>query len=287
MAPRWKTMHVTHAAVALRIIEDGWIANGLIRDQSNLNRFRTTVAWLSPNYWANGSRYGNVEFSFAFDKLASGRSLYWVEAMTKYSPHAPRFLLTDQAVGHLPVQPYDPSIDNGPLRFVAGKWWRNAQITLEIMVEEALSLSECRKLDFVQHHPVYCAIGNRCKENGTYGTDAAGRVIAAILSRRIRILDDVLRSDDGRDISRPVNQGVSNIVLKLGALHEGLSGPLASTDEVDTVLRAALLQLSMGDQVAAKASAALICDARTLRQALKRLCEEHLMITSEMLADLD
>ena len=55
--------HVTHTPAALRIIEDQKISRGLIYDKCSLRDSRTTVVWLSPNQWVNGSRYGNVEFT--------------------------------------------------------------------------------------------------------------------------------------------------------------------------------------------------------------------------------
>ena len=96
--------HVTHTHAALRIIEDRKITRGLIYDKCSLNDTRTTVVWLSPNQWVNGSRYGNVEFTYNFKNLTKHCKVYWVEVHTGYSPHACRFLITDEDVSHLPVR---------------------------------------------------------------------------------------------------------------------------------------------------------------------------------------
>src|SRR5436309_1091969 len=108
--------HVTHTEAALRILADYKITRGLIYDESVLNDTRTTVVWLSPNTWFHGSRYGNVQFSFDFTDIVAKRKVYWVEAQTKYSPHAYRFIISDENLSHLPVKAYDVNADEGPLR---------------------------------------------------------------------------------------------------------------------------------------------------------------------------
>jgi hypothetical protein len=54
--------HVAHVPDACRIIEDGRIKAGLIGDESRLGRTRTSVCWLSANYWHPGSIYGTNGF---------------------------------------------------------------------------------------------------------------------------------------------------------------------------------------------------------------------------------
>jgi hypothetical protein len=115
--------HVTHTPAALRILEDNKISRGLIYDECALNDSRTTVVWLSPNEWYWGSRYGSVQFTFNFEDLTKGRKIYWVEVHSGYSPHACRFLITNQDVKHLPVQVYDAAREEGPLRQVDGVWY--------------------------------------------------------------------------------------------------------------------------------------------------------------------
>ena len=79
--------HVVHVPGARRIIEDGHIRAGLVYDESRLNRSRLCVSWLSANTWANGSIYGNVQFTFDWRRIVKGRHVYWVEAMTDYFVH--------------------------------------------------------------------------------------------------------------------------------------------------------------------------------------------------------
>jgi hypothetical protein len=61
---------------ACRIIEDGQIKAGLIGDESRLRRTRTSVCWLSANYWQPGSIYGTVQFTFRWDDIIRGRDVY-------------------------------------------------------------------------------------------------------------------------------------------------------------------------------------------------------------------
>jgi hypothetical protein len=73
---------VTHTLAALRIIEDQKISRGLIYDKCSLRDSRTTVVWLWPNKWVNGSRLGNIEFTYEFKSLVKSQKIYWVEAHT-------------------------------------------------------------------------------------------------------------------------------------------------------------------------------------------------------------
>ena len=126
--------HVTHTGLALRILADGKITRGLIYDESILNDTRTTVVWLSPNSWYDGSRYGCVQFTFDFADIVARRKIYWVE-VRKYKRDAYRFILSDQDLSKLPVTPYDPTTEEGPLRHVNGLWYWNSVHTAEFMLE--------------------------------------------------------------------------------------------------------------------------------------------------------
>jgi hypothetical protein len=91
-----RVYHVVHVADARRILEDGRLRARLIYDESRLNNSRTCVTWLSANTWNDGSIYGNVQFSFDWTSVIERQRFYWVEAMTGYSPHAFRILVTDR-----------------------------------------------------------------------------------------------------------------------------------------------------------------------------------------------
>ena len=278
--------HITHTASALRILEDGRVARGLIHDESSLNAYRTTVTWLSPNHWHWGSRYGNVEFSFDFEKLAAGRGIYWVESIA-YKPAACRFLITDRDVSSLPVTAYDADNAKGPLRRIAGEWWWNSEITLEVMLDGDLDLADCSKLDFVKHHSDMCAIDLKsCPERGQSGDLAAARVVAGIFARSLTVVNHLLVHEKGNDVSWAADTGLCFIPITLGASDGKLCGPIKKKDSADVVLRAALMQLSVGDRDAARETAALLASDDIFFKSLARICQEHLGVKSKLLASM-
>ena len=63
---------------------------------------------------ARGSIYGNIQFTFDWNKIIRGRNIYWVEAI-EYGVHAYRLLLTDRTLkeGKL-AQPYDLRVMMAP-----------------------------------------------------------------------------------------------------------------------------------------------------------------------------
>jgi hypothetical protein len=266
--------HVTHIDAALRILDDGRIARSLIFDASILNQTRTTVVWMAPNVWVHGSRYGNVQFSFDFADLARGRTLYWVEAITGYSPHAVRFLLSARDVSALPVRPYDPETTKGPVRFRDGTWWWRSNLTPEFMIDDSIALEKCRKVEFIQHHPRYCAVDPKsCEFMNDPGHRAAARVMAWLLARDIDTVDEALR--EGPDLSQAADLGLTHLVTMLGAGNGRLKGPLRRKTRTEAALRAALLQLALGDQGAAKDTTRLIGSDEHVVRALVRLAKDH------------
>lgn len=276
--------HVTHTPAALRIIEDRKISRGLIYDECILNDSRTTVAWLSPNEWSRGSRYGNVEFTYDFSGLVAGRRIYWVEAQTKYTPTACRFLITDEDVKQLPVLPYDPAKEDGPLRHAGGLWYWNFRFTGEFMLQATLYLTKCRKVSFIKHHDLYCSSGG-CNDLGKTGERAAGRIIAQILSLDSSAIDDPLTvTEPKRALSTAVDLGLTRIRSVLGATSGKLKGPLNSNASVDAALRAALLQHAHGETVAAQQTTSLIGSDDLFRRRLAALVEDHFGLKSSVLS---
>jgi hypothetical protein len=276
--------HVTHTQSALRILEDGKISRGLIYDECSLNASRTTVVWLSPNQWYWGSRYGSVEFTYPFKDLVKGQKIYWVEVQTNYKPPACRFLIADHDVTHLPVQLYDASREDGPLRYAEGLWYWNHTYTGEFLFHDVLRLGDCQKVDFIKHHADFCAIGG-CHEQGKEGDGAAGRVIAYILSRKARAIDKpLIVTDPKKALSFGVERGLSQICLALGAISKKLNGPLKLDTSVDATLRAAMLQYAIGERKAAKETVALIGSDDLFHQRLAAMVEAHFGLKSDVLA---
>jgi len=176
--------HVAHRRQAVQILNDGEIRQNLVFDDSRLNTTRTLVVWLSPNNWDNpGYIYGNVRFKFNWENIINNKLYYWVEAMTDYKPHAPRILITDQV--HDDLTQYHPESDDGPwyLETDSGTHYRNGKITLEFLIEEPLSLSDCEAIDPVMHNANHCTNDwKTCKEFGKSAEEIGGLVLCDILS---------------------------------------------------------------------------------------------------------
>jgi hypothetical protein len=173
-----EVQHVAHVADACRIIEDGRIKAGLIGDDSRLRRSRTSVCWLSANYWSPGSIYGTVEFTFCWEDIIRDRHVYWVEVMDYPNP-AYRFLITDRDLSDSGlVQPYDPQTARGPLRLRDGIWCWNGEYTSEFLLDADLPLRCCIEIETIMHrrgrcrlHPSSCTEADRT----TWSTGAQTR----------------------------------------------------------------------------------------------------------------
>jgi hypothetical protein len=278
--------HVTHTNSALRILDDCEVGKRLISDESVLNKTRTTVVWLSPDFWNDGFRYGNVRFAYDFADIVAKRKIYWVEAI-RYSNHACRFIVSDKDLSHLPVVPYDPAAEDGPLRFSNGNWWRNGKVTTEIMLDDDLPLANCRAVDFVLHHPRQCAVhGGGCRDKGSDGHDAAARFMAYVLARDIDCVDDAMKITEPRQgLSFAAESGLMRLMLRLDAISNKLGGALKSETSADAALRAALLQFAVGDKDGAKRTACLIGSDDLVRHRLAKLSFDRFGIETDILGE--
>lgn len=272
--------HVTHTDPALRILTDGKITRGLIYDESILNDSRTTVVWLSPNNWFDGSRYGCVQFTFDFSDIVSGRKIHWVE-VRKYKRHAYRFIVSNQDLSKLPVAAYDPNKEDGPLRFSNGVWYWNSTHTAEFLLDASLLLHQCKRMDFIKHHDWFCAAPGGCDDLKSSGEKAGGRVMAFLLSRGFRIVDGTLIvTEPKRALSTAAERGISNIHDELSGL---ANGPLKAEASIDAALRSALLQFAVGDIKLAQATVKLIGSDDLLTQRLSALVKNHFNLEASVL----
>lgn len=240
--------HVSHITQALHICEVRQINDGLVYDESRLNKHRITVAWLSPNTWANGSRYGNVSFRFNFRELIEGKSFYWVEAIDKYSPPACRILIAgkeypEEVSSHL--TPYDPTSGDGP-------WWhdvesnthyRNGNFTLELMTDEPLHLSRCANIDFVDHHDQYCCIDTKkCKDKGLDRGKGGARFIADCLARDISPPSHCLEiEEDSRFVNHSFNNALHYAMRPLFRIDDGYKQVISSSDPISKEIARTML----------------------------------------------
>lgn len=282
--------HVVHLPVARRILEDGALRAGLIADESKLNRSRTCVTWLSANTWANGSIYGNVQFAFDWADIIDGLQVYWVEAMTGYSPAAYRFLLTDREMSMSKhVKPYDPTIDEGPLVRRGGEWFWNDAYTSEFMIEADISLDTCKDVRFIRHHPKICRSGrSKCEYKAFSETKTGGCILALLLGSSLNSADHAFlreREDGTRRLTASAEDGITGIFFALGKRKNWFNGSISRPESCLSVLRGALALHGSGQYEAAKELASLLQSQELFERTLEVIIEEHFEMPGYQLPD--
>ncbi len=234
--------HICHVGDAFRMLEDGRIRSSLIWDQSRLNNTRTCVSWLSPNHWANGSFYGNIEFHFDWRDLIEKKEFFWVEAI-EYNPHAFRILITDkEQVGDLERYPVESG--KGPLFFdkASDQWFWNGNFTGEFMLDEDLPLRRATKIGFCGHHPNICRKdGRACGDRDLKWNEAGAQLIAKAIGQEVLHSSSQRRRLflDGGHLDSDSKHCVLDILHKLRKLPA--NGSLRSGDAAASPLVSAIL----------------------------------------------
>jgi hypothetical protein len=273
--PRWsmfdRVRHVTHTTLAQRIVEDRTIAPGLV-GEGCLAATRRLVAWVSPNTWGPGARYGSVEFTFDWLPLLGTRSLLWVEPI-KYNLQTVRFLLTDKPADWLALGllPYDPAVDDGPVQLFGGKWYRRHDIVVEIMTDGEIPLSACLELGFVDHHPKFCSLGRSNCIEATQTPRTKARILGHILGTGLHGADHALVSAD--NMIGGLNAAVSDLWFSLR--FKDCAGPITAPDEAKALMRSAALLAGQGEFDAAKQVVHLIGSQALGEQTLLDLVRDH------------
>jgi hypothetical protein len=273
--------HVAHVSDACRIIEDGRIKAGLIGDESRLRRTRTSVCWLSANYWHPGSLYGTVQFTFRWDEIIRDRAVYWVEIMDYPNP-AYRFLITDRDASTLRfVERYNPKTARGPLRLRKGTWYWNSRYTSEFMVDADLSLQRCVELKTISHRRDRCRLyPSSCTEatRSTWSTGAQtlAYLIGRDLTRVRRCL--VRRSGSGAlELGSTVRDTLSFLLDELTEIAP--HGPVKSAGRCRSVMTGALLLYGAGQFKEAKELVQTLASREVARSALEKLVINYLRLS--------
>lgn len=201
-----EVFHITHLRDAIRIIEDGRGRSSVVWDESVITNTRTTVSWLSPNEFYQGSIYGNIRFVFNWPQLIANHLLYWVEARTDVNPTAVRLLIVTPLWAGDPPGPWAGPIQmagvQGPVileRFphehlggpvycdqADGTWYRCNGLTTEFMLADDLPLADVVRIDFVGHHGSICKRkGGPCAELGATAVTVGARFMAICLGRNM------------------------------------------------------------------------------------------------------
>lgn len=273
-SPLVSVTHSTHLLPAIRIAEDRSLSAELIYD-GVLQATRTKVVYFSPNTWGEGSRYGAFDFTVDWKALLAGRQLYWVEAIRTYKYAIYRLLLTNKSVGALPVIPYDPVSDDGPIRKTGDDWFWATGYAAEVVVDEDVPLHEVTKLAFGRHHDSFCSErgSGKCPERGHEGTSRAIRAfIGVLLGRDIHSLDALLTDD--RLPSADCYHALSN-TWPLLIRGNPFGGPVTDAAQALDVVRAAALMIQAGDRERVKRLMGLIADEATADSAYLQLIREH------------
>ncbi|WP_298962319.1 hypothetical protein [uncultured Methylobacterium sp.] len=270
--------HVAHVKTARRIFDDHTIKRGLIYDHSILNTTRSTVAWLSPNYWVHGFRYGTIKFNFEWLDIIQDMQFYWVEAMTQYSPHACRFLLSssplESSLEYLKL--YCPMSDNGPIRQINGAWFWNCDITLEIMIDKDLPLDRCTGVDFVTHHNIYCNENDsNCPDKNAIPQKSGAKILGALIGADQKYHNDImLDANRNSGLKAPIEDAIEYLHRILDP-KDKCTGPIANMEQAKDIIAAASLQVGHEQILAAKDLTKLLESHTLFDCAFRELVGNH------------
>lgn len=275
--------HVVHLRTSRRILEDQGLRAGLIHDESKLNKSRLCVTWLSANDWENhkGSIYGTVRFTFEWQKIIAGRSLYWVEAM-EYKNVAYRLLVTNRDMSYdKRVTPFDPTVEQGPVRLVTNRWYWNGKYTSEFMVESDISLSDAKSVSFVTHSD--CRESWNCTEEKIVKHTAATQTLAFLLGNNIHCADHLLQKNN--DLNVEAESCVNYLWSALGRKVDRFGGVLKDTKSTEDVLLGALALYGSGQHAAAIETIKTINSQEVFTAALAAIIRRHFGLPNWQMPD--
>jgi hypothetical protein len=88
-----------------------------------------------------------------------------------------------------------------------------------------------------------------------------------------------------QSLSFAAESGLSRLMLRLGAMSNKLDGALKSETSADAALRAALLQIAVGDKDGARRTARLIGSGDLVRRRLAKLSFDRFGIETDILGE--
>jgi hypothetical protein len=276
-----EVFHVAHLRASRRILEDGYLRAGLVNDGSLLDETRTCVTFMSANSWTDGSVYGTVRWTYSWPELVANKRFYWVEARTNNAYPIYRILVSDRDPDELPaLTPYDPVVDEGPLRTQGGVWYRNSMNKVsEFLFDGDLRLDDCKDFDFVRHHPKFCYLRGSCSEKHYYPQDAASQTMAFVFGNGIRSLDAILERgnkwDKSRRFSSVVDDGLAEFYRRLGTGQKKPAGDIHDPDESVAIVRGAMALYGTGQFRPAKDLIWQLRDVEVLEAAIVRIVNDH------------
>lgn len=242
-----RVWHNTHLTPAVRIGQDRRITGGLIHD-GKLRETRTEVVYVTPKSWGGGSIYGSFCFEMEWREIAKNRRLYWVEENLSYENPISRFLLSWNEVSHLPVTPYDPEVDDGPLRLFGGRWFWMGSSVPEIVVDDPINTISLTQLTFDTHRDGYChpTRGTSCRERGVGGSwDAQTSFLARLLGDPAIGMEDLMVRDGA--FTHGVYSALVTLYRRLFS-KQAWGGPLADDELGRDAVVSACFAYHLGDR---------------------------------------
>ncbi|MEQ8786516.1 MAG: hypothetical protein RIC55_09460 [Pirellulaceae bacterium] len=107
----------------------------------------------------NGYIYGHIAFHFRWQELAEGREFHWVEHHKTNKQDICRLLVSDKDYSDIHFDHYDTSTLGGPVYndMPTRQWYHNNVVTTEFMIDADIPLGAVHRIEFVKHHPTWCA----------------------------------------------------------------------------------------------------------------------------------
>jgi len=269
--------HVAHLQDAIRILEDGSIRSSLIWDESCLRDTRTCVSWVSPNSWYQGSIYGNVRFQFDWKSLVKDKVFYWVEAMTQYRPTAVRLLITTKDYDNSRhLVKFDPTAGDGPLYRDGTKWYWNGNLTVELMVDDDLSIGECSTIEFEKHHPRLCSKG-LCTDSDLNARQAASQFVALLLGRGMNSAKNLFTTEQKGAPKQTIafDSGLGHLFFDLQDIKK-YSATVRDEHVVDDLVASALVSYGLRKEKAARNLISLLKNQDEFQESVHRLTKRFL-----------
>ncbi|MGI3901083.1 MAG: hypothetical protein ACRYGP_17405 [Janthinobacterium lividum] len=266
--------HGTHLKAAGRIAEDERIASDLVAD-GRLASTREKFVFTTPKRWPDGNRYGSFEFELDWLHVIKGRQLYWVESLAGYEVPVFRILASRKDVSALPVVPYDPVADQGPVRLVGTEWYWARDHAAEILLDEDVPLADINTLSFAKHDDKRCSQrpGGSCPEAGAANSwHSHAALMSMLLGRRLTSLDKLL-VQNGK-FSPGAFNALGWLWFYLGGVRSR-TGPLANDAQAADLLRSALLLLHAGDRDGALQVLDLVDAQSRVLQSFEQAIEGH------------
>jgi hypothetical protein len=245
---------------------------------------------VSPNTWSGGSIFGNISFEFEWGKLVEQNTLFWVEAIDYYRPPAYRILLTDREKPLGKLEAYDPTRRTGPVYYDSDtdRWYRNGDFTGEFLIDSDLSLKDCTRVTFVDHHETKCK-RKPCVYLGQKGKLAGARLLAMLIGNRIRNGRNLFLEPGKRPkvLHYSTESALSHLIGKI-MRHPNRRGPIGSKSPVAPYLATALFaRAGTGGDKGLTSLCGLFVNERELRDALLARVAGHFgLSTLDQLEDL-